>query len=118
MKEQHEKIKGYRKLTDVEIDLMNRIKSIEADVAELYDDIENLLIANFDSASITESYRIQRSNASGWLTSGYTDACKGLMQLVRAVAQPECQLFLRQQSIAERAAKAEGTGNLAEQNQP
>ena len=40
------------------------------------------------------------------------------MQLVRAVAQPECQLFLRQQLIAERAAKVEGTGNFAEQNQP
>ena len=107
MKEQYEKIKGYRKLTEVEISLINRAKDLEAVITELRDDIENMLIANLDSASITESYRIQRSNAADWLTSGYIDMNKGLMQIVRAVAQPECQLFLRSRE------EVEGTGNLA-----
>lgn len=113
MKEQHEKIKGYRKLTDTEIDLMNRLKSIEADITEVYSEIESILISNIDSASPEESFRIQRSLAGEWLASGYIDTCKGLMQLIRAVAQPECQLFLRQQSAAEGGAEVEGTGNLA-----
>ena len=35
MKDQHEKIKGYRDLSQSEIDAMNSVKALEADIAAL-----------------------------------------------------------------------------------
>ena len=71
MKDQHTLIKGYRDLSQEEINLMNKIKktgeSIESLVAELRE---------------TE-YPDPR-----WLSIGITDLQKGIMALVRSIAKP------------------------------
>jgi hypothetical protein len=72
MKDQHLKIKGYRELSQEEIDLMNEIKDqgtqLEALIAKLYKDP-----------------RIDHR----WTAIGQTDLQKGIMSLVRSVARPD-----------------------------
>ena len=71
MENQHRQIKGYRELTQVEIDLMNEIKSKGAELGELVKKLRN-----------TEGLD-QR-----WVSIGATDFQTGLMALTRSVAQP------------------------------
>lgn len=72
MDNQHKKIKGYRELTQTEIDLMNEVKAKGVELGEL---VEKLI------------------NADGldkrWISIGKTDLQTGLMALVRGIAQPE-----------------------------
>lgn len=72
MDNQHKKIKGYRELTQAEIDLMNEVKAKGVELGEL---VEKLM------------------NAEGldkrWISIGKTDLQTGLMALVRGIAQPE-----------------------------
>lgn len=72
MKDQHEKISGYRDLTQDEIDLMNEIKAKASDVGALVEKLRNKGVA-LD----------QR-----WVSIGATDAQTAFMALVRAVAKP------------------------------
>lgn len=71
MDNQHKQIKGYRDLSQQEIDLMNRIKEHGASLEALVSDLKQT--ANLD----------QR-----WISIGATDLQIGLMALVRGVAQP------------------------------
>jgi hypothetical protein len=71
MENQHRQIKGYRELTQVEIDLMNEIKTKGAELGELVNKLRN-----------TEGLD-QR-----WVSIGATDFQTGLMALTRSVAQP------------------------------
>lgn len=71
MKDQHEKIKGYRDLTQEEIGLMNEIKEQGIILGELCDKLNQ--VSSLD----------QR-----WVNIGKTDLQTGIMALVRAVAQP------------------------------
>lgn len=72
MENQHRKIKGYRELTQGEIDLMNEIKTKGADLGHL---IEKLRAAN--------------DLDQRWVSIGATDLQTGLMALTRSVAKPE-----------------------------
>ncbi len=72
MENQHRKIKGYRELSQTEIDLMNEVKEKAAEVGELVAKMEgNLAVIDL-----------------GWLTEGKTDLQKGFMSLTRAIAKP------------------------------
>ena len=71
MDNQHRQIKGYRELTQVEIDLMNEIKTKGAELGELVNKLRS-----------TEGLD-QR-----WVSIGATDFQTGLMALTRSVAQP------------------------------
>ena len=72
MDNQHKQIKGgYRDLTQEEIDLMNKAKSLAVQVGELVEEIQ--------SNSLTDKR---------WASIGQTDLQKGFMSLIRAVAQP------------------------------
>lgn len=71
MDNQHRQIKGYRELTQAEIDLMNAIKSKGAEL--------DGLVAKLRAAKGID----QR-----WVSIGQTDLQTGLMALTRAVAQP------------------------------
>ena len=71
MENQHREIKGYRELDEVEIGIMNEIKTKGADLGELVDRLR--AIGGVD----------QR-----WVSIGATDLQTGLMALTRAVAQP------------------------------
>lgn len=71
MDNQHEKIKGYRDLTQKEIDTMNEIKEIGAKLEDL-----------------TTKVGAMNNVDLRWLHIGQTDLQKGLMSLVRSVARP------------------------------
>lgn len=71
MKDQHKHIKGYRDLTQSEIDLMNEIKAKGAELGDL-----------------VAKLRTQDGIDQRWVSIGQTDLQTGIMALVRAVAQP------------------------------
>lgn len=71
MDNQHKKIKGYRDLSQAEIDLMNEIKANGVELGEL--------VAKLRSTEGLD----QR-----WVSIGATDLQTGLMALTRGVAQP------------------------------
>ena len=71
MKDQHEKIKGYRDLSQTEIDLMNEIKTKGVELGELINKLQ-------ESTDIDQL----------WVSIGKTDLQTGLMALTRAVAKP------------------------------
>lgn len=72
MKDQHEKITGYRDLSQEEIDLMNEIKEHGEKTHKLV-----LKLCRIDSLD------------KRWLDIGRTDLQTGFMALTRAVARPE-----------------------------
>ena len=71
MENQHRQIKGYRELSQEEIDLMNEIKAKGAEMGEL-----------------VEKLRKAGSLDQRWVSIGATDFQTGLMALTRSVAQP------------------------------
>lgn len=71
MENQHRQIKGYRELNQVEIDLMNAIKTQGEIIGRL---VENM--------------RADPSLDQRWVSIGATDLQTGLMALTRAVARP------------------------------
>ena len=72
MENQHRKIKGYRELSQEEINLMNEVKEKGAELGELLSKLE--LIDSLDKR---------------WIEIGKTDLQKGLMALTRSIAQPD-----------------------------
>lgn len=71
MDNQHRKIKGYRELTQAEIDLMNEIKTKGAELGDL-----------------VAKLRANEDLDQRWVSIGATDLQTGLMALTRSVAQP------------------------------
>ena len=67
----HRQIKGYRELSQVEIDLMNEIKAKGKELGELVDKLR----------------RDERLDQR-WVSIGATDFQTGLMALTRSVAKP------------------------------
>ncbi len=65
------KVTGYRQLSEAEADLMNEVKAQGVALGALVDKLKQ------------QSQLDQR-----WVSIGATDCQKGLMALVRAVAQP------------------------------
>ena len=72
MDNQHKLIKGYRDLSQVEINLMNDIKSMAEQVGILADRVKNT-----------------DDTDKRWSSIAITDLQTGFMALVRAVARPE-----------------------------
>lgn len=72
MDNQHRKIKGYRELSQKEIDIMNKIKE------------QGILLGNLVN-ELQEVPEIDRR----WLAIGITDLQQGLMALTRSVARPD-----------------------------
>ncbi len=71
MENQHRHIKGYRELTEAEIQLMN-------DVKELGEHLGALVAAMKQTPDLDQR----------WISIGATDLQTGLMALTRAVARP------------------------------
>lgn len=69
---QHQKIKGYRDLSEAEIALMNDAKSKAMDIGKLCEVLK-------------EMPEIDKR----WLAIAVTDLQKGFMSLVRSIARPE-----------------------------
>lgn len=72
MDNQHRQIKGYRELSQEEIDLMNQIKSKGAELGAL-----------------VEKLRRTPELDQRWVSIGATDLQTGLMALTRSVAKPD-----------------------------
>lgn len=114
MENQHRHIKGYRELSQTEIDLMNRIKAKGAELLALHAELVGVLseeaehlkqaaaesikgrevggcpatIHTGDTPECIECRRFQASEPLRWAAIGKTDVQTGIMALVRAVAQP------------------------------
>lgn len=71
MENQHQHIKGYRDLSQAEIDLMNEAKDLAEKCGALVDRLRN------------ESGIDQR-----WVAIGATDLQKGFMSVIRGIAKP------------------------------
>jgi len=71
MKDQHEKIKGYRDLSQEEIDLMNECKDLAGKCGELVEKLQGL-----------------SSNDQRCVSLGKTKLQEGFMWAIRGVAQP------------------------------
>ena len=95
MKEQHTLIKGYRDLSQEEIDLMNRIKAFGPELEQLCDDLFAYHVKRMNAAEImcsegdsSEYDRIMNAAPGSWCFEGRTHIQQGLMFLIRSVAQP------------------------------
>ena len=71
MDNQHKKIKGYRDLSQEEIDMMNEAKELAEKVKVLTDKL------------MTSSETDKR-----WVSIGVTDLQKGFMSIIRGIAKP------------------------------
>ena len=83
MENQHQKIKGYRDLSQEEIDLMNRIKEKGEEVGVLIDELELIRAEN-----LTEDVKREDIEAARCLNIAKTKLQTGFMWFVRAVALP------------------------------
>lgn len=72
MDNQHQKIKGYRDLSQEEIDSMNECKALAEQVGAL--------VTKLRAGSVAYDQR--------WVSIGATDLQTGFMALIRAIAQP------------------------------
>ncbi|WP_186181700.1 hypothetical protein QZL74_14495 [Burkholderia gladioli pv. alliicola] len=112
MDNQHKHIKGYRDLSEAEIDLMNRIKAAGAELLALQDELKNQLDTQYlmkredakrslarpeaacvsieqgDTDECREYQRFWSAEPHRWVEIAKTDIQTGIMALVRAVAQP------------------------------
>lgn len=95
MENQHQKIKGYRDLNQVEIDLMNKIKAHGEATQSLIGEVRSHLETQQKDAQaatapggVGEQMRIAHAEPMRWLSIARTDMQTGTMALVRAVAQP------------------------------
>jgi hypothetical protein len=71
MDNQHRQIKGYRELSQDEIDAMNKIKEAGAEIGKIVELLE--MVPEIDKR---------------WLAIGKTDLQKGFMALTRSIAKP------------------------------
>ncbi len=71
MDNQHRIIKGYRELSQQEIDLMNEGKALAEQVWAFIEKLKN-----------------EGSTDKRWVSIGQTDLQKGFMAAIRAIAQP------------------------------
>lgn len=89
MDNQHQKISGYRDLTQGEIDLMNEAKALESQVLEFHQRVHDVLSAQVESQDPVECRRAYDAQAFRWHAIARTDIENGFMALVRSVAQPQ-----------------------------
>lgn len=92
MENQHRKISGYRELSQTEIDLMNRIKSFGPQLQILCEDLEVFIKSQASDASPADlelKLRLQHAKPREWIIAGRHSLQIGLMELTRAIAQPE-----------------------------
>ena len=85
MKDQHTKIKGYRDLSQVEIDLMNKIKAKAEELRLLLEETEDSLYAMENPALSQDGC----DDVNRYLALAKDNLQQGMMWFVRAVARPQ-----------------------------
>lgn len=81
MDNQHEKIKGYRDLTQEEIDLMNEVKELAEKCGDLINKLEH-------SSSTVTSLDTSPTIDKRWVIIAKDNLQLGFMAAVRSVAKP------------------------------
>lgn len=104
MENQHRQIKGYRDLTQTEIDLMNEVKAKGAELGALLDRVQQHLdlqasknaeairveaMRGISNGAREENDRRTRAEPDRWHHIAMTHFQEGLMALTRAIAQPD-----------------------------
>lgn len=108
MENQHRKIKGYRELSQDEIDLINQIKQKGVELSNLLDSLDEHIEGQFepfsngelersdkytegphDLSSDTELERLTAAQPKRWLNIARTHFQEGCMAATRSIAQPE-----------------------------
>lgn len=99
MENQHKLIKGYRDLSQEEIDLMNKIKELASQVGEVVKQVVDSKrqayngeytveeILTVDEDDLKEADRLY--DLLQWAEEGKRDLQVGFMKLIRSVAAPE-----------------------------
>lgn len=77
MKDQHTKIKGYRDLSQEEIDLMNMIKDQGQQLKETIEELYDKATADGDDTAFR------------WVAIAEMNLQQGIMAAIRSVARPE-----------------------------
>ncbi len=85
MKDQHEKITGYRDLSQEEIDLMNEVKAHAEQTRHLLNRVDQVIQSQ---AETPDNPHTSTTTPARWLSEGRTDLQKGFMCVTRAIAQP------------------------------
>jgi len=86
MDNQHRLIKGYRGLTQEEINLVNKVKELASQVEIVVDEIEKMT----DDAYFNDDEGDHAiASACNWVQSGKKDLQLGFMQLIRAITKPD-----------------------------
>lgn len=90
MENQHRKIKGYRELSQEEIDLMNEIKSKGEELSLLVGKLNcmNYEVHSALGSDASSADRVAARESDRWVSIGKTHLQQGLMALTRAVAKP------------------------------
>lgn len=92
MENQHQRIKGYRDLSQAEIDLMNKIKAHGEATDLLVREVGAHITVQVAEAAGRDDHaeleRIKLTEPGRWLAMARTGLQTGIMKLVRAVAQP------------------------------
>lgn len=81
MENQHKLIKGYRDLTQEEIDLINEIKETGNSLGDLIEKVEDIAFHGCEGEELSKSIN-SVCNAEDYLKTG-------IMWLTRAVAKPD-----------------------------
>lgn len=101
MENQHRHIKGYRELSQAEIDLMNQIKAKGEELRALIQKIETIAIpplqaietipddTNQELVGLPLSIATEADHPAFWLRWADSSFRAGIMYAVRAVAQPK-----------------------------
>ena len=77
-----QKIKGYRELSQDEIDAMNTVKTVEQELMKYIDELSDFSgMSSLDIRTLGPDAR--------WLSIARTNLQQGFMALIRAIAKPE-----------------------------
>jgi hypothetical protein len=79
MDNQHRQIKGYRDLSQAEIDVMNEVKTKAAEVGALVEKLRGMVGIPGSAAAIDQR----------WISIGATHLQQGFMALTRGVTRPD-----------------------------
>jgi len=86
MDNQHQKIKGYRDLTQIEIDLMNEGKALAEQCGAYIAKLRKLPVSQVEGPCVLSDGTPTLDQR--WISIGATELQQGFMAVIRGIAQP------------------------------